>query len=245
MAKSDNFFEINGKIGKLVFYKRNGKNFVKENKGGFAHDNVKNNPNVKATRTSFGALSSFASKLRKALTPYIQHQKDPNFYHILQSFLKQIIDQQYNKNLTDFINDPNRFATVHHQNLNKNNKIQLLHAYYNSTTQEVIIQQHHIAYLLKLHPKSVLACRVGFCNLYSQEVITTTPPLIYFLEENKTRTITDKIKLALPKPTDQPNAVVFISIVVIDSPTEHANTKDAYKSMGACFIPTQETDRLK
>lgn len=242
MAKSDNFFEINGKIGKLVFYKRNGKSFVKENKGGFAHDNVKNNPKVQAARSSFGALSSFSSKLRQALTLYIQHQKDPNFYHVLQSFLKQIIDKQYNKNLKDFINDPNRFATVYHQNLNKNNKIQLINTYYNSTTQEVVFQQHHIAHLLALYPQAVLACRIGFCNLHSEEAITTTPPLVYFLEDIKTDTATDKIKLSLPKPTDTQNAVVFVSMVVIDSPTEHANTKDANKSMGACFIPSQETD---
>lgn len=245
MAKSDNFFGINGKIGKLVFYKRNGKSFVKENKGGFAHENVKNNPNVQATRMSFGALSSFSSKLRKALMPYIQHQKDPNFYHILQSFLKKIIDEQYHKSLNDFINDPNRFATVYHQNLNKNNKIQLIHTYYNSSTQQVIIQQHYIAHLFALHPQAVFACRVGFCNLYSEEEITTTPPLVYFLEENKTRIDANKIKLTLPKPTDLPNAVVFMSIVVIDSPTVHANTQDANKSMGACFIPIQEVDTLE
>lgn len=242
MAKSDNFFEINGKIGKLVFYKRNGKSFVKENKGGFAHEKVKNNPQVQAVRSSFGALSSFSSKLRQALTPYLQHQKDPNFYHILQSFLKQVIDKQYNKNLKDFIHDPNRFATVYHQNLNKNNKIQLIHTYYNSTTQEVVFQQPYIEHLLALHPQTVLACRLGFCNLYSEEAITTTPPVVYFLEANKTHTGTDKIKLSLPKPTDSQNAVVFVSMAVIDSPTVHANTKDAYKSMSACFIPSQATD---
>lgn len=242
MAKSDNFFEISGKIGKLVFYKRNGQSFVKENKGGFAHDNVKNNPQVQAVRSSFGALSSFSSKLRQALTPYLQHQKDPNFYHILQSFLKQVVDEHYNKNLKDFIDDPQRFTSVYNQNLNKNNKIQLVKTYYNSTTQEVVFQQHFIPYLLKLHPQATLACKIGFCYIHSEEAITTTPPLVYFIETNKPHTVTDTVRLYLPKPKEMRNAVAFISIALTESSSTLNETKDLNKNMGACFIPTQSTD---
>lgn len=242
MAKSDNFFEINGKIGKLVFYKRNGKSFVKENKGGFAHDNVKNNPNVQAARTSFGALSSFSSKLRKALTPYVQHQKDPNFYHILQSFLKRIIDQQYNKNFNDFIKDPNRFATVYHLNLNKNNKLQLPYTYYNSTTQEVVFKHNLIAHLLVLYPNAVLICKLGFCSVISEEIITATPPVVYFLEAIQLDSENSEVKLSLPKPIDDLDAVAFVSLAVVNAPSVLAKTKDANKSMAACFIPSSSSN---
>jgi PHP family Zn ribbon phosphoesterase len=71
MATSDNFFNIRGKVGELIFCIRNGKTYIKQYSGGFTKKHTQNHPRVKAPQQRLATISSLVKKLQARNARYI------------------------------------------------------------------------------------------------------------------------------------------------------------------------------
>ncbi len=98
MAKSDNIFNIRGRLGDLIFCQRNGKTYVKRYSGGFTKASTQNHPNIKVGQERFAQVSRYVKSLKQQLQPYLWRQKDGTFHNQLMAIFLQMAKNEPEKN---------------------------------------------------------------------------------------------------------------------------------------------------
>ena len=134
MAKSDNFFNITGKLGELIFCNRNGKTYVKQYSGGFTNKKTQNNPKVKDAQERFATVSRFIKSFKQELFPYLWRQKDGTFHNQLMTTFFNTFNKDPELSFNQTIQIESFYKGLKQKPLNNKSKIQLHSLTYNPTT---------------------------------------------------------------------------------------------------------------
>lgn len=123
MAKSDNFFELKGKIGNLIFCQRNGKTYVKRYSGGFVNGDSHNHPNSKLAQKNFKEYSVLSKELRNALAPMLLEYKETNFYNQCVSYWARLKRKEPTKSIKVLFHKQQQLLSRQEQWINQTSKI--------------------------------------------------------------------------------------------------------------------------
>src|SRR5690554_3234629 len=141
MAKSDNIFNISGRIGDFIFYQRDGKTYVKRYSGGFTKETTQNHPKVKAAQQRFGQVSKFVKSFKQGLLPYLWRQKDGTFHNQLMAIFSQISKNDPERSFEEILQSQTSYKGLKNKSLNKNTKINPDHLRYDPETNQLSISE--------------------------------------------------------------------------------------------------------
>ena len=162
MAKSDNFFNLKGKIGNLIFCERNGKTYVKIYSGGFVNGKSHQHPNTKRAQNEFKEVSTFVKNLRIALIPFIYKQKDGTFYNQLVSLFSKVRNTAPDKKLYTAFKEGYGLYILKNKALNKHSKLNGRDCYYDINTNEVHIYPTILHQIIELFPSATLEIHLAW-----------------------------------------------------------------------------------
>src|SRR5690606_12578291 len=174
MAKSENIFNIRGRLGDMIFCKRDGKTYVKRYSGGFTKAATQNHPNIKATQGRFALVSQYVKNLKQQLKPYLWRQKDGSFHNQLMGTFLQLAKSKPEKTFNELAHDLDTYSILTNKSLNKNSKIDLSALMYDATTNQLNLGT--IPYELAVKYKGMfLEVATGWYGLTDGEISITEP----------------------------------------------------------------------
>lgn len=167
MAQTDNFFNIKGKVGNLIFCNRNGKTYVKSYSGGFVNGNSHDHPNAKASRKRFSEVSHFAANFKKAILPLLWRQADGSFHNQVVSIFSRIKKHSPQNTLFESLQQANVYAFLKQQALNKHHRLHPNTLHYLTDQKQLEIRFDLLRAFKKKYPNALL--EVAFCWLEVRE----------------------------------------------------------------------------
>ena len=112
MAKSDTIFNIRGRLGDLIFCKRDGTSYVKRYSGGFTKAATQNHPNIKVGQERFAQVSRYVKNLKQQLQPYLWRQKDGTFHNQLMAIFLQMAKNENGRSFNELIKELDSYSTT-------------------------------------------------------------------------------------------------------------------------------------
>lgn len=234
MAKSNNFFNIRGKIGDLVFYVRNGKTYVKPYSGDKTKASMQHNPRIKAAQQSFGEISSFVKSFKQALTPYLWRQKDGSFHNQLMSMFSQIRSSSLDTPFQEILQSELFYLRLKNKSLNKNARIKTCYFTYVPATQELQINGGLLYELSHKYAGFFLEVATGWYSTVEGQAYLSPPERQYFKIDTQ---LLDK-PICLDFATAAPDGVglPFVALSVVYAANPSSSSLHPVHSLVACFV---------
>lgn len=224
MAKTDNEFNINGKLGNLIFFQRNGKSFVKKYAGGFVNSSAQQHPNTIEVKKRFKELSMFSASFKKNILPFNWKQKDSTFHNQLVSFFSTIKKETNQSTMYSALLEAYKNGKLQHRSLNKNGKLSPFYVQYNAPTNELKIQGGLVFQHKSKFPNAYLEISIGWLVCTEElELNLINFQNFYVLMDNLVTPLTE-IKLS-PQIQEQQNSSTtfpFIGISIVTQNNEQA-----------------------
>lgn len=217
MAQTDNFFNLKGKLGNLIFCVRNGKTYVKPYSGGFVNGNSQTHPNVKASQSRFSEVAHFIGNFKKAILPLLWRQKDGSFHNQLVSLFYNIKRHFPEDSLYNSLKRPETLKFLKQESFNKHHKLPAHTVYFDTEQNHLEIKTYHLKSFEKKYPRAVL--EVAFCWLEIRADASVIPHNIQtqLVEVNYQDTFTTEKMEVTPSPSD-PDAIFwpFVCLSLLD-----------------------------
>lgn len=233
MAKADNIFNIRGRLGEIIFCKRDGKIYVKRYSGGFTKAATQNHPNIKATQGRFALVSQYVKSLKQQLHPYLWRQKDGSFHNQLMGTFLQLAKSEPDKTFSDLVKDMQSYNTLTNKSLNKNSKINPSNLVYNATTNKLNLGI--IPYELEVKYKGMfLEVATGWYGVTDGTISITEPNIQYIKLEEQTKNKDFVVNFA---SADESNMLLpFVGLAVVYSDDATSESPHPVHTVMACFI---------
>lgn len=188
MAKSDNIFNIRGRLGDLIFCQRNGKTYVKRYSGGFTKAATQNHPNIKVGQERFAQVSKYVKSLKQQLQPYMWRLKDGTFHNQLMAIFLQLAKNETEKTFNELVKELDSYSTLTNKSLNKNSKIDPSALFYNVSSNKLALGK--ISYELALKYKGMfLEVATGWYGVTDGEISLTQPNIQYVKLDGETKNV--------------------------------------------------------
>lgn len=234
MAKSDNFFNIRGKIGELIFYVRNGKTYVKQYSGGFIKKETQNHPRVKAAQQRLGQISSFVKSFKQALTPYLWRQKDGTFHNQLISVFSHIRNSNPEKSFQEVLSSPISYLTLKNKPLNKNSKITTHNLRYDPNTNLLQINVNLMHELSEKYKGFFLEVATGWYGITNGKAHLSPPQLHYFKISDIA--LNQTITIPFAEADSEIEFLPFVGLAVVHTDQPTSTTLHSVHTLAVCFV---------
>lgn len=234
MAKSDNFFNIRGKIGELIFYVRNGKTYVKQYSGGFTKKETQNHPRVKAAQQRLGQISSFVKSFKQALTPYLWRQKDGTFHNQLISVFSHIRNSNPEKSFQEVLSSPISYLTLKNKPLNKNSKITTHNLRYDPNTNLLQINVNLMHELSEKYKGFFLEVATGWYGITNGKAHLSPPQLHYFKISDIA--LNQTITIPFAEADSEIEFLPFVGLAVVHTDQPTSTTPHSVHTLAVCFV---------
>ncbi len=233
MAKSDNIFNIRGRLGDLIFCQRNGKTYVKRYSGGFTKAATQNHPNIKVGQERFAQVSRYVKSLKQQLQPYLWRQKDGTFHNQLMAIFLQMAKNEPVKTFNKLVQELNSYSTLTNKSLNKNSKINPNALLYDAKTNKLNIGT--IPYELAEKYKGMfLEVATGWYSVTDGEILLTELHIQYVKLERQSKSEDLLVDFA---PADDLDAQLpFVGLAVVYSDDEASESPHPVHTVMACFV---------
>lgn len=233
MAKSDNIFNIRGRLGDLIFCQRNGKTYVKRYSGGFTKAATQNHPNIKVGQERFAQVSKYVKRLKQQLQPYLWRQKDGTFHNQLMALFLQLAKNEPEKTFNELVKELDSYSTLTNKSLNKNSKIDPSALFYNVSSNKLALGK--ISYELAVKYKGMyLEVATGWYGLTDGEIFITEPNIQYVKLCEETKNEDFVVDFA---PTDDNSTQLpFIGLALVYSDDKASESPHPVHTVMACFV---------
>lgn len=233
MAKSDNIFNIRGRLGDMIFCKRDGKTYVKRYSGGFTKASTQNHPNIKSTQGRFALVSQYVKSLKQQLQPYLWRQKDGSFHNQLMATFLQLAKNKPEKAFNEVVQDLDNYSTLANKSLNKNSKIDPGALLYDATTNKLNLGI--IPHELTIKYKGMfLEVATGWYNVTDGEILITKPNIQYVKLDDQTKNKDFVVDFA---PADDNNIrLPFVGLAVVYTDDKGSESPHPIHTVMACFV---------
>ncbi|WP_314242399.1 hypothetical protein [Empedobacter tilapiae] len=224
MAKSDNLFNIRGKVGDLIFFQRNGQTFVKKNTGGFVNGKSHEHPRTKAAQQRFKEVAIFVGRFKKALNPMIWRQKDGTFHNQLMSFFSKIRKESTQENFYLTLIDAHEKGKLQHKKLNKNSKLNPFDCTYSLHENTLFIENNLSHFCAQKHPTACLEICFGWMYYNKELELELVYPQYFYYSLVENQNPRQKITCELINDNEKVTefALPIISITVVNQPNSSA-----------------------
>ncbi len=233
MAKSDNIFNIRGRLGDLIFCQRNGKTYVKRYSGGFTKAATQNHPNIKVGQERFAQVSKYVKSLKQQLQPYMWRQKDGTFHNQLMAIFLQLAKNETEKTFNELVKELDSYSTLTNKSLNKNSKIDPSALQYDANTNKLNLGI--IPHELALKYKGLfLEVATGWYGVTNGEIFITEPNIQYIKLDGQTQNEDFVVDFA---PTeDNSTQLPFIGLALVYSDDKASESPHPVHTVMACFV---------
>lgn len=232
MAKTDNFFNIRGRMGQLIFYVRNGNTFIKPYSGGFTRKEAQNHPNVRQYQERFAQIARFVKSFKQGLYPYLWRQKDSSFHNQLMATFSQLSKRNPEVLFEEVVRSEANYEGLKRKPLNKNSKLPTHSLDYDTGANTLNIG--HLPYLFPDKYKgNYLEVAMGWYSICQGLAHFSKPVLEYVrLDESS---LYSQITLNFPEK-DKPEAILpFVGLAVVVEPHSESPSLHPFHSLAACF----------
>jgi len=236
MAKSDNIFNIRGRLGDFIFCQRNGKTYVKRYSGGFTKAATQNHPNIKVGQERFAQVSRYVKSLKQQLQPYLWRQKDGTFHNQLMAIFLQIAKNEPKKTFNELLQDLDSYSTLSNKPLNKNSKIDPSTLFYDATTNQLNLGTIPNELAVK-YKGMFLEVATGWYGLTDGEISITEPKIQYvkLCEETKN----EDVIVDFAPVNDNHTQLPFVGLAVVYSDDKGSESPHPVHTVMACFVEMQ------
>ncbi len=233
MAKSDNIFNIRGRLGDFIFCQRNGKTYVKRYSGGFTKAATQNHPNIKVGQERFAQVSRYVKSLKQELQPYLWRQKNGTFHNQLMAIFLQMAKKEPGKTFNELMQELDSYSTLTNKSLNKNSKINLSALLYDANTNKLNLGT--IPYELAVKYKGMyLEVATGWYGVIGGEISLTEPNIQYVKLDDQTKNKDFVVDFA---PTeDNSTQLPFIGLALVYSDDKASESPHPVHTVMACFV---------
>ncbi len=233
MAKSDNIFNIRGRLGDFIFCQRNGKTYVKRYSGGFTKAATQNHPNIKVGQERFAQVSRYVKSLKQELQPYLWRQKNGTFHNQLMAIFLQMAKKEPGKTFNELMQELDSYSTLTNKSLNKNSKINLSALLYDANTNKLNLGT--IPYELAVKYKGMyLEVATGWYDVIGGEISLTEPNIQYVKLDDQTKNKDFVVHFA---PTeDNSTQLPFIGLALVYSDDKASESPHPVHTVMACFV---------
>lgn len=233
MAKSENIFNIQGRLGDMIFCKRDGKTYVKRYSGGFTKAATQNHPNIKATQGRFALVSQYVKNLKQQLKPYLWRQKDGSFHNQLMGTFLQLAKSKPEKTFNELAHDLDTYSILTNKSLNKNSKIDPSSLEYDAKSNKLNLGT--IPYELAVKYKGLfLEVATGRYGVTDGEISITEPKIQYvkLCEETKN----EDVIVDFAPVNDNHTQLPFVGLAVVYSDDKGSESPHPANTVMACFV---------
>ncbi|RRA95163.1 hypothetical protein [Paenimyroides viscosum] len=233
MAKSDNIFNIRGRLGDLIFCQRNGKTYVKRYSGGFTKAATQNHPNIKVGQERFAQVSKYVKSLKQQLQPYMWRQKDGTFHNQLMAIFLQLAKNETEKTFNELVQELDSYSNLTNKSLNKNSKIAPSGLFYDVKTNQLNLGI--IPYELSVKYKGLfLEVATGWYGVTDGEISLTEPNIQYVKLDDQTKNKDFVVDFA---PADDNNIrLPFVGLAVVYTDDKGSESPHPVHTVMACFV---------
>jgi|SRR5690606_11191430 len=233
MAKSDNIFNIRGRLGDFIFCQRNGKTYVKRYSGGFTKAATQNHPNIKVGQERFAQVSRYVKSLKQELQPYLWRQKNGTFHNQLMAIFLQMAKKEPGKTFNELMQELDSYSTLTNKSLNKNSKINPSALQYDANTNKLNLGI--IPHELALKYKGLfLEVATGWYGVTNGEIFITEPNIQYIKLDGQTQNEDFVVDFA---PTeDNSTQLPFIGLALVYSDDKASESPHPVHTVMACFV---------
>lgn len=233
MAKSDNIFNIRGRLGDFIFCQRNGKTYVKRYSGGFTKAATQNHPNIKVGQERFADVSRYVKSLKQELQPYLWRQKDGTFHNQLMATFLQLAKNEPERTFNELIHELNSYTSLSNKSLNKNSKIDSSGLLYDAKTNKINLGT--IPYELALMYKGIfLEVATGWYGVNDGEISLTEPNIQYVKLDRQTKNEDVIVDFALAE--DNRMQLPFVGLAVVYTDDKASESPHPVHTVMACFV---------
>lgn len=224
MAKTDNFFNLQGKIGDLIFCNRNGKTYVKIYSGGFTNGKSHQHPNTQRAQQEFKEVSTFVKNLKTTLMPVLWKQKDGTFYNQLVSLFSSIKKKTRQKELYQALIDEKQLQLLRNKPLNKNCKLRVHNCYYDSNMQQLTIDKMLLHNCYTIAPKEYVEISISWLAISKELDITLNNTDQYYIHLNEYKTPLEDIIIPYTNSQESNNELIYPLLVlsIVNTPNENS-----------------------
>lgn len=233
MAKSDNFFNITGRLGDFIFYNRGGKTYVKRYSGGFTKKETQEHPKVRVAQERFGEVARFVKSFKQGLAPYLWRQKDGSFHNQLMALFSQMSKTAPEKFFRELLQTPESYQSLKNKSLNKNSKIKSDYLTFDSKTNTLTIGM--VLYELSQKYKGMfLEVATGWYGVSEGQAYLTLPVLEYLkLEATHPQ---EQITLDFAVCEDKISFLPFVGLSVVYKDCPESSSPHPIHTVSACFV---------
>ena len=233
MAKSDNIFNIRGRLGDFIFCQRNGKTYVKRYSGGFTKAATQNHPNVKVGQERFAQVSQYVKRLKQELQPYLWRLKDGTFHNQLMALFLQIAKNEPEKTFNELLQDLDSYSTLSNKPLNKNSKIDPSALFYNVSSNKLALGK--ISYELALKYKGMfLEVATGWYGVTDGEISLTQPNIQYVKLDGETKNVDLVVDFASADESHE--QLPFVGLAVVYTNDKASESTHPSNTVMVCFV---------
>ena len=236
MAKTDNIFNIRGRLGDFIFCQRNGKTYVKRYSGGFTKATTQNHPNIKTGQERFAQVSRYVKSLKQQLQPYLWRQKDGTFHNQLMAIFLQLAKNEPEKTFSELVRDLESYSILANKSLNKNSKIDPSAIFYDAKTNKLNLGT--IAQELVVKYKGMyLEVATGWYSVTDVEILITKPNIQYVKLDEQTKN--EDVIVDFASADDSNTRLPFVGLAVVYTDNAASESPHPVHTVMACFAEMQ------
>ena len=236
MAKSENIFNIRGRLGDMIFCKRDGKTYVKRYSGGFTKAATQNHPNIKATQGRFALVSQYVKNLKQQIQPYMWRQKDGSFHNQLMATFLQMAKSKPEKTFNELVQDLDSYSNLTNKSLNKNSKIDSNTLVYDASVNKLNlgIIPHELAIKCK---GLFLEVATGWYGVTDGEIFLTEPNIQYVKLDRQNKNEDFVVDFAIADESHK--QLPFVGLAVVYTDDKSSESPHPVHTVMACFVKLQ------
>ena len=236
MAKSENIFNIRGRLGDMIFCKRDGKTYVKRYSGGFTKAATQNHPNIKATQGRFALVSQYVKNLKQQIQPYMWRQKDGSFHNQLMATFLQMAKSKPEKTFNELVQDLDSYSNLTNKSLNKNSKIDSNTLEYDASVNKLNlgIIPHELAIKCK---GLFLEVATGWYGVTDGEIFLTEPNIQYVKLDRQNKNEDFVVDFAIADESHK--QLPFVGLAVVYTDDKSSESPHPVHTVMACFVKLQ------
>lgn len=233
MAKSDTIFNIRGRLGDLIFCKRDGTSYVKRYSGGFTLATTQNHPNIKATQGRFASVSRYVKSLKQELQPYLWRQKDGTFHNQLMAIFLQMAKSENGRSFNELIKELDSYSTLTIKSLNKNSKINPNSLVYDANTNKLNLGSipHERAVKYK---GMYLEVAAGWYGVNDGKISLSEPNLQYVKLDRQTKN--EDVVTDFAPAYENHTQLPFVGLAVVYSDDKASDSPHPVHTVMACLL---------
>lgn len=238
LAQSDNFLNLRGKLGDFIFFKRNGKTFVKRKSGGFVNGKSNEYPNTKVAQKNFSEVASFVKRFKDVLYPIIRKQKDGTFHNQLVSLFFKIKKAASDGLLYTAFKEGHALPYLQYKSLNKNTVLNGQDCYYDCRTKSLKIDALLIQKCKDKYPDGFLEINMAWLNLSTTLELKLGEVDTQYIHLKEILEFSYSVEIPFPDVETVSEDLVYplISLTVVYKPDREATPYHPYRYTLVTFL---------